>query len=244
MGPDTHGRVIFMADKPVKCATAIRYLNAEIDGRVTGRIDPTRFDEVALQLLAAGIVRSDSDCLELLKHSLSGHVAREAGKNQDLSGNTALAKPWKSLQAGSLSAAMPDLTVTNVGLAVARSALMPCTAAYFLSYFQANVNTLAELLEAAPPTTVRETEDLSLLERSNTDLSCLLFHLCYCSPEFGDNEIKARRYLPYPLGDRRESDRITRLQNYLTVRPWDRNVPAANAADISADWISVYRWRI
>ena len=40
MGPDTHGRVIFMADKPVKCATAIRYLNAEIDRRVTGRIDP------------------------------------------------------------------------------------------------------------------------------------------------------------------------------------------------------------
>ena len=155
-----------------------------------------------------------------------------------LSGNTVLTKPWKSLQAGSLSAEMPDLTVTNVGRAVARSALMPCTAAYFLSYFQANVNTLAELLEEAPPTTVREAEDLSLLERLNTDLSFLLFHLCYCSPEFGDNEIKARRNLPYPLGVRRESDRITRLQNYLTVRPWDRNVLAANAADISADWIS------
>ena len=133
---------------------------------------------------------------------------------------------------------MSDLAVTNVGRAVARSAVMPRTAAYFLAYFRANLDTLAKLLEATPPATASEAEDLSALERSNTDLGFILFHLCYCSPEFGDNETEARRFLPYPLGDRLESARANRLQNYLTVRPWDGNTLAVNAADISADWIS------
>ena len=47
----------------------------------------------------------------------------------------------------------------------------------------------------------------------------------------------ARRFLPYPLGDRRESERAVRLQRYLTVQPWDRDMLAVNAADIATDWI-------
>ena len=133
---------------------------------------------------------------------------------------------------------MSNLAVTNVGRAVARSAVMPRTAAYFLEYFRANLGSLAKLLEVTPRATAGEAEDLSALEHSNTDLGFILFHLCYCSPEFGDSETRARRFLPYQLGDRRESARADRLQNHLTVRPWDGNTLAVNAADISADWMS------
>ena len=97
MSADAHGRVIFFADTPAEQVMAIRYLNAEVDRSVTGRIDPTRFDEVALQLLAAGIVKTDDDCLELLKHSLSGHVARETGTNQHALWKDRLGKALKNL---------------------------------------------------------------------------------------------------------------------------------------------------
>ena len=75
------------------------------------------------------------------------------------------------------------------------------------------------------------------LEQVNEDLAFIFFHLCYSSPEFGEGDIPARRFLPYPLSERRESERARRLQRYLSVQPWDQNVLAENAADISTDWI-------
>ena len=83
MDDDSHGRVIFCAKAGGEQATAARYLSADMDRSVTGRLDPTRFDQVALQLLAAGIVKTSNDCLRLLYHSLSSHVARKSGVEQD-----------------------------------------------------------------------------------------------------------------------------------------------------------------
>lgn len=83
MNDDSHGRVILCAKAGAEEATAARYLSADMDRSVTGRLDPTRFDQVALQLLAAGIVKSSKECLELLRHSLSSYVARERGLEQD-----------------------------------------------------------------------------------------------------------------------------------------------------------------
>ena len=84
MDAHSHGRVIYFAETPAERATAARYLSAEIDKSVTGRLDPARFEQVALQLLAAGIVESADDCLKLLQDSLSGHIAQETGRNQDV----------------------------------------------------------------------------------------------------------------------------------------------------------------
>ena len=84
MDGDSHGRVIYFARAGAEQAAATRYLSAEMDRSVTGRLDPDRFDQVALQLLAAGIVRTSDDCFELLTHSLSSYVARKHGIEQDI----------------------------------------------------------------------------------------------------------------------------------------------------------------
>ena len=83
MDDDSHGRVIFCAKAGAEQATAARYLSADIDRSVTGRLDPIRFDQVALQLLAAGIVKTSDECLQLLHNSLSSYVARESGLEQE-----------------------------------------------------------------------------------------------------------------------------------------------------------------
>ena len=131
---------------------------------------------------------------------------------------------------------MPNLFVTDVGRAVARSGLLPKTAAHFLNYFRSNIDALEELLRCATAVDSME-ERWVLLDQFNADLGFILFHMCYSSPEFGNEDIVARRFLPYPLAERRESERAIRLQRYLAVQPWDRDVLAVNAADISTDWI-------
>ena len=44
---------------------------------------------------------------------------------------------------------MKNLSVTDVGRAVARSGLLPKTAAQCLDYFRTNINALAELMDGA-----------------------------------------------------------------------------------------------
>ena len=132
---------------------------------------------------------------------------------------------------------MHRLSVTSLGRAVAKSALLPRSAAFFLAYFRRNLHSLLQLLDREDFQTLGEVERRGAIERLDGDLSYILFHLCYSSPEFGDEATEARRFLPYPVGDRRDSARAERLQEYLVVNPWDRNMLAANAADLSTDWI-------
>ena len=132
---------------------------------------------------------------------------------------------------------MSDLFVTDVGRAVARSALMPRTAAYFLDYFRDNLEKFYELLRQTAQIYDEQPERNPALDRLGSDLSFVLFHLCFCSPEYGDDDTEARRFLPYPLGDRRDGDRAIRLERFLAVRPWDREMLAVNGADICTDWI-------
>jgi len=69
------------------------------------------------------------------------------------------------------------------------------------------------------------------------DATYILIHLCFTSPEFGGGGAAARRRIPYQLGEKRESSRAMRLDSFLAVRPWDRDVLAVNAADLTIDWI-------
>ena len=83
MEGSSHGRVIYFAETSTERRSATRYLSLELDRSVTGRLDPYRFDQVALQLLASGIVKSRNECLELLSQSLSGYITRQSGLGQD-----------------------------------------------------------------------------------------------------------------------------------------------------------------
>ena len=132
---------------------------------------------------------------------------------------------------------MADLFVTDVGRAVARSSLTPRTAAYFLDYFRRNIDQVGDLFEQAELRSENQIQKLEALDALDADVSFILYHLCFCSPEFGDDFTDARRFLPYPLGDRRECNRAIRLQRYLAVQPWDLAMLAVNAADMCTDWI-------
>ena len=79
----TGGNVIYFANTPAQTAAAALYLSSELEETVVGRIDPNRFDQVALQLLAAELVQSADECLLLLRQSLSSHIARDRGRRQD-----------------------------------------------------------------------------------------------------------------------------------------------------------------
>ena len=83
MEGENHGRVIYFATTPTERRAAARYLSAGLEKSITGRLDSKRFDQIALQLLAAGIVKSRNECLRLLQESLSGHIARDIVLGQD-----------------------------------------------------------------------------------------------------------------------------------------------------------------
>jgi len=64
-----------------------------------GRIDPARFDQLALQIVAAGIVDTDEDLLAFLGQTLSAHIARHNNRALDAVWQRELAKALASLQA-------------------------------------------------------------------------------------------------------------------------------------------------
>ena len=128
-----------------------------------------------------------------------------------------------------------DLKITPIGQVVAGSGLFPSSADFFLREIWDRWPSLEQLLPAQLriANDDEEPEDFDI-----SDIAFALFHLTLTSPEFESVEPPAYRFIPYQLGERRKTDRATRLEHVLSVQPWDRNVFAVNAADISVDWIN------
>ncbi len=126
---------------------------------------------------------------------------------------------------------MNHFRVTEAGKAVAHAAFAPASAAFFLNYFSRYWESLAALVSPHP---LGDDAARNAFDQSSDDLAFIIFHLCYCSPEFSADP--PRRFLPYPLGDQRQSDRGRRLSRLLAYQPWDANMLAVNGADISVDW--------
>jgi helicase len=80
---DQFGRVIFCAKNRAEQEAALLYLDSEVESIVTGKIDPNRIDQLALQLLSSGLIRSSEGLLLFLQESLTGFIAKNAGVNQD-----------------------------------------------------------------------------------------------------------------------------------------------------------------
>lgn len=76
------GRAIFSADHR-RIRAASQYLTSETDPMLQGRIDPSRFDQLALQIVSAGIVDSSEDLLAFLGQTLSAHIAKESNRKLD-----------------------------------------------------------------------------------------------------------------------------------------------------------------
>lgn len=132
---------------------------------------------------------------------------------------------------------MSKIVINALGRAAARSGLLPASAHYFIEYLRSHASELNKLL---PRATVSGDgipqelpKDIDLL-----DATFILTHLCFTSPEFSGSGVAARRRIPYQLGERLESPRAFKLDHLLAVRPWDRDVLAVNASDITISWIS------
>lgn len=66
-----------------------------MEPNLEGRIDPARFDQLALQIVAAEIVDTDAKLLTFLGQTLSAHIARR--------NNLALDSVWRSKLADALN---------------------------------------------------------------------------------------------------------------------------------------------
>lgn len=88
------GRVIYTADAR-RARAAYQYLSADMEPNLEGRIDPARFDQLALQIVAAEIVDTDAKLLTFLGQTLSAHIARR--------NNLALDSVWRSKLADALN---------------------------------------------------------------------------------------------------------------------------------------------
>ena len=90
---------------------------------------------------------------------------------------------------------MSNLFVTDVGRAVARSGLLPTTAAYFLDYFRSNIAQFAQFIEGVPGTGGGEGDSVAL-EQINADLAFIFFHMCYSSPELATATFQQGGFCP------------------------------------------------
>lgn len=135
---------------------------------------------------------------------------------------------------------MTDIKITDLGRVIAHSGLLPETAYFFIQFLINNRDNLIHLLPNTIPIekwNEELAEDIQIDQNEN-DLTFILSNLCFSSPEYEDTDTPHRRFIPYMLADqRRESERIIRLQEYLSVKPWDKNVGAINASEIAADFV-------
>lgn len=221
------GRVIFCAPKPQDAQNARRYLELGQLGMLAPRINPERFNQLALQLIASGLCETRDEILQLVTTTFSGQ--REATNNQ-----VQFAK-WPGLLSSAINELIQQvliletgagrLVATAVGRAIAHSGLLPESGLFLLTYMVKN----AESLAATLPTPAGP-GDLKLL-------SFLLACACYSSPEFRPTNHKPpTRFLPWPLnkGTLFDADPLAEL---LPDPVWQADIPPINAAKLSVDWI-------
>lgn len=122
------------------------------------------------------------------------------------------------------------LQITPVGRRVATSGLRPVTAHYLIDY---NARLAEDLLALV---TARSEQDQTVVEKE--DLEFAFFFAALTSPEYAARGDGGRRFIPWQITGQLQSDRGRRLDPVLSLRPWDRDGPAANAADMACDWIA------
>jgi helicase len=91
------GRVIFYADAN-RARAASGYLSSETEAVLEGKIDPSRFDQLALQIVCAGIVDTDENLFGFLGKTLSAHIARDKNQAMDSVWQRELARALRNLE--------------------------------------------------------------------------------------------------------------------------------------------------
>ncbi len=130
------------------------------------------------------------------------------------------------------------LNVTELGRVVARSGLLPETARYFIEFLVNRRDALLGLLPEAVDVEkiLDEHVDESVLAQSERTLSFVLSHLVFSSPEYRETATPKQRFIPYMLNGVRREPKNIRAIDQIVVQPWERDLGAVNAAEISLDF--------
>jgi len=221
------GRVIFFASTKHELRVASKYLSLGELPLIEPRVQPQRFNQLALQLIASGLCTSQEEVERLVCSSFS--ALREEDRN------TVAFKRWPDMLKGAVAGLVNmgfvvatstgRLAATPTGKAVGHSGLLPETGVFLLQYLVNKANTLVQLLPNV--TSAGDTRRFAFL----------LFSACLASPEFRpQGGIKPTRFLPYPL----DAAPLVNADIYRTdlAEPmWNADIPPINGTWLSCEWI-------
>lgn len=220
------GRVIFTANS-AQLLQAKQYLKLDALPTIKPRIDPKRFNQLALQLVSSGLCTSKADIKGLVCETFSALIEKDENLNSYERWPIELSEAVDGLVDEGLliQTVAGNLTATPVGKAIGYSGLLPETGIYILNYVAKKVENLICLL----PQSINS-GDLSRL-------AFLVFCSCFCSPEFRPRNGKpATRILPYPLNDYNFDASL--YNDDLPESPWIADPLPINAAKLCLDWIN------
>lgn len=221
------GRVVFFASTKHELRVASRYLALGELPPIEPRVQPQRFNQLALQLVASGLCATQEDVERLVCSSFS--ALREEDRN------TVAFKRWPDLLKGAVAGLVDmgfvvatstgRLAATPIGKAVGHSGLLPETGIFLLRYLVNKANALVHLLPST--TSAGDTRRLAFL----------LFSACLVSPEFRpQNGVKPTRFLPYPL----DSAPLVNADGYradLAEPVWNADIMPINGTWLSCEWM-------
>ncbi|WP_407715385.1 DEAD/DEAH box helicase [Comamonas testosteroni] len=221
------GRVVFFASTKHELVGASKYLALGELPLIEPRVQPQRFNQLALQLVASGLCATMDEVERLICSSFS--ALREEDRN------TVAFKRWPDLLKGAVTGLVEmglivatssgRLAATPTGKAVGHSGLLPETGMFLLQYLVNKTDTLVAFLPSA---------------RSAGDtrrLSFLLFSACLVSPEFRpQGGLKPTRFLPYPL-DAAHLVNADSFRADLAEPMWNADIMPINGTWLACEWI-------
>lgn len=222
------GRVIFFSSTVAEIRQSRDYLNLGSLAALEPRINPERFNQLVLQLVASGLCSSFSQVTQLVCNTFS--ALREQDRN--LTSFSQWLPKLKSAMDGLLTDGLliqtvsRKLTATPVGKSVGHSGLLPETSIFLLDYLARK----AEIFDQCLPTFSSSGDD--------SKFAFLLFVACLSSPEFRPFPgTRPTRFLPYPL----EKDTLFDADIYALdlIEPiWQADIMPINGAKLSYDWMN------
>ncbi|VVD62561.1 DEAD/DEAH box helicase [Pandoraea commovens] len=221
------GRVVFFASTKHELAVASKYLALGELPLIEPRVQPQRFSQLALQLVASGLCVTQDEVERLVCSSFS--ALREEDRN------TVAFRRWPELLKGAVaglvdlrfvvSTSTGRLAATPLGKAIGHSGLLPETGVFLLRYLVNKANALVQLLPSA------------ISGGDTRRLAFLLFSACLASPEFRpQGGMKPTRTLPYPL----DAVPLVDADGYsadLAEPMWNADIMPINGTWLSCEWL-------
>lgn len=222
------GRVVFFAQTKHELSIASKFLALGELPLIEPRVQPQRFNQLALQLVASGLCATQEDVERLVCSTFS--ALREEDRN------TVGFQRWPELLKEAVAGLVDmglvvttstgRLAATPVGRAVGHSGLLPETGVFLLGYLVEKADALVRLLPGAGAAgdTLR--------------LAFLLFSACLVSPEFRPQRgMKPTRFLPYPL-DGAPLVNADAYRDDLAEPMWNADIAPVNGTWLACEWIN------